>query len=248
MFPLILTSLLPTLSAIPAASVKEPNTSVDTFLGKCELLYAAANADRADLLTAHGFNVDYIDSFPARTSALRSAEATWQNIRFTNENAKKIWDDKSPAAYTLRDGLLRSFRYLFRKNPDVLKIVANIAEGSGNDDMLLDLSRLADLGNKQLAQLQAVNFDVTQLATAAATSDELSKTLAESRNESSNGHGTKDIRDRAYTYCKEAFNELRDAGKFVYSDNPDKRKHYTFSNPKAAKAKPAPKIPPAPTA
>ncbi len=244
-----LTTLLPTLNAIPAASVKSPSSSVDTFLGKCELLYTQANADRADLLTANGFNPEYIDSLPTRISALRSAEATWQNIRYTSESSRKIWLDQSPAAFKLRDGLLLSFRYIFRKKPDVLKVVSDIADGTGNDDMLLDLSRLADLGNKHLAELQAVSFDVAKLATAAATSESLSKALADSRNESAGESVEIDIRNRAYTYCKEAVDEVLDAGKFVFHENADKCKHYYRTEPKTTKPKPptppnSPEVPP----
>ena len=104
--------------------------------------------------------------------------------------------------------------------------------------MLLDLSRLATVGNKHLAALQAVGFDTNLLATAAALSDELSKVLADARKETTANSAAIDLRNRAYTYCEEAVSEVRECGKFVFRNNPEKRVHYFKTPSRSSVAKP----------
>ena len=239
--PSSLIDLTPTLLAIVPSAVSQPDKSIEIYLGKCDVLLSQAQADRDVLSAAPGFNGAYIDTLPARIGALREAEAAWENVRFSGEAARTLWKTKSPAAFKLRDDLLHSFAYIFRKNPSVLATVASIADGSGNDDMLLDLTRLSDLGKAQHVVLQAVKFDMTLLSTATRTADDLSKILADTRNETvAGGSKAKDLRDRAFTYCNEAVEEIRTCGKFVFYDNREKRSHYYNTNPKTSKAKPTP--------
>ncbi|MCW4007060.1 MAG: hypothetical protein NWF04_10835 [Candidatus Bathyarchaeota archaeon] len=79
------------------------------------------------------------------------------------------------------------------------------------------------MGDSQQDLLRAIHFDTEALDQARQLSDELPGLAAaahQSRGE------TKDLRDRAYAYLKEAVDELYSCGKYLFRDNEARRIGY----------------------
>lgn len=214
------------LTALPVDQVKIPRIPVDVTVQEAEDLFVWATEDR-EALESKGMNwTATVEEIPARSGALRHAQALWMKERYTQEEALKQWSNQSPEAYTLRDDLLADLRFAYRKREDLLGRVSAIAEGSGNADMIQDLSDISVLGKANLEELSAINFDLTLLDTAATRSGELADLLAKSNGSRLDNTKAKEMRDKAHTYLKEVVDEVRDFGKYVFRKDPQRFKGY----------------------
>ncbi|WP_271784590.1 hypothetical protein [Aquimarina algiphila] len=219
---------LPVFNAIPANEVKTPNIPVDNILQEAENLYVWATHDKNDLVNNSGLAWDsYAEELPVRAGALRHAQSVWVSERYGQEEANKNWKEESPKAYDLRDDLLDDFRYAFRKRTDLLGRVREIANGSGNADMIQDLSDLSVLGKSNTKELNEVKFKLAKLDTAANLSNTMAELLAKANGAILENSSAKLVRDKAFTHLKEAIDEVRDAGKYVFKDQPERFRGYT---------------------
>jgi len=229
------------IEAINEADIKSPGLPVDTFLQEAENLYQWCQADK-DKLTAAGLDWTIVDSLPVRCGALRQAESLWFKERFTREEAEREWREKSPVAYDLRNQLLHDFHFAYRNNPDLANRVSHIAEGSGHADMIQDLNDLAELGKANTDQLNTIGFSIEQLDLASSTSAEMAELLSQATSDRADNNAARVIRDKAYTLLKQAVDEIRDCGQYVFWRNAERFKGYVsnynkrFNNKRSAEA------------
>jgi len=135
---------LDVIQSIPDEEVQTPTIPVDVYLQESENLHHRSIADAVKLATA-GITQEMLDDIPVRAGALRESESLWFRDRYTQQQAQKEWLVRSPDAYDMRNQLLHTFRFAFRKDPVLLSRVSDIADGSGHADMIQDLNDLADL-------------------------------------------------------------------------------------------------------
>ncbi|WP_346856491.1 hypothetical protein [uncultured Draconibacterium sp.] len=211
--------------ALPDEEVQAPEIPVDAAVQESENLYFWSLADKAELMAA-GLPETTIDTLTVRSGACRVAEALWKSERYTPQEAQKEWAERSPAAYELRDRIQHTFRYAYRNNELLLGRVSAIAEGSGDADLIQDLSDLAALGKKNPEPLQQINFDVATLDFASSEADELAVVLAQANGEKEIDNAVKITRDRAYTYMKQAADEIKNCGRYVFWKNEARLKGY----------------------
>lgn len=185
---------------------------------------------------AAGLPETVINAVPVRTGACREAESLWIKARNSPKDAQKEWNLRSEEAYELRNQLLHSFKYAFRNDEKLLARVNEIADGTSDEDMIQDLNNLAVFGEKNPEPLALINFDASLLARAATESDELAVVLADANGEKAKGNEAKVIRDRAFTHMKQAVDEVKNCGRFVFWKNEDRlkgyRNHYKNKNRK----------------
>ncbi len=120
-------------------------------------------------------------------------------------------------------------RYAYRRHPDLLKRVSDIADGSGYADMIQDMNDIAVLGQENSDRLTRINFDQTLLDSAATTAAEMGDLLARASTDRDDYSASRIIRDQAYTYLKEAMDEVRDCGQYVFWQNDIRLKGYASS-------------------
>ncbi len=228
------------IKAIDAKVVKYPNMPVGIYLQEGEDLYAWTNDDRAALLAA-GLPEPVIDELPGRIGAVRYIQSRWNSKRFTKEEAQKQFALLAPVAYDLRDTLVHDMLYAYRRHPDLKSRVQAIADGSGDSDMIQDLSDLGVHGKNNPEPLAAVNFDMNKLDEAAAKSDELASLLGVAHGEKAVDKETKILRDKAYTFLKESVDEIRDCGQYVFWRNEERSVGYASAHKRRTRsaAKPA---------
>ncbi|MDW3195274.1 MAG: hypothetical protein R8G66_23060 [Cytophagales bacterium] len=209
------------LMANPASEVRLPTIPVYTFVQEAYDLNEWIADDQSPLTNA-GLDGEFITDLPNRARMLRQAQSVWMKERYSREEAQREWDERSIEAYDLKDTLEASFRFAFRRHPDLVSKVNAISEGSGHADMVQDLSDLSVLGNAHDNLLSAIGMDMTQLDIAATWADELATLLARVNGERSDDNSAKLLRDKAFTYLKEAVDEIRVTGKFVYRKDQEK--------------------------
>ena len=217
------------IEAIDKKVVKHPNMPAGIYFQEGEDLYAWANDDRAALLAA-GLSEAFIDELSGRIGAARYIQSRWNSKRFTKEDAQKKFAVLAPVAYDLRDTLVHDMLYAYRRHPDLKSRVQAIADGSGDSDMIQDLSDLGVHGKNNPEPLAAVNFDMSKLNEAAAKSDELGSLLGVAHGEKAVDKETKILRDKAYTFLKESVDEIRDCGQYVFWRNEERSVGYASAH------------------
>ncbi|GAA4274322.1 hypothetical protein U6A24_15200 [Aquimarina gracilis] len=218
---------LSVLNTIAPNEVKMPNMPIDAMLQEAENLFVWASEDKMTLTNNSGLDWDtFGEDLPTRAGALRHAQSVWISERYSQEEANKTWKLESPKAYQLRDDLLDDFRYAFRKRPDLLARVRQIANGRGDANMIQDLSDLSILGESNPEELTVSKFKMEKLDTAAQLSSDMAELLAKANGATQENSLAKLVRDRAFTHLKEALDEVRAAGKYVFKNEPERFKGY----------------------
>lgn len=213
------------IEAIDAKQVQIPSIPVAIALQEAEDLSEWSALD-IDLLVDAGLDIKYFKELPVRAGALRHTQNVWHREYKSLEEVQKEWAERAVSAYELRDNLLHYFLHAYRKHPDLLAKTKKIAEGSGHADMLLDLSNLGELGKKNPEPLVKTKMDLQMLDTALELSDYLSNLLAKANGARQSDNPAKILRDKAYTYMKEAVDEIRQHGQFVFYRNEARLKGY----------------------
>ncbi len=217
--------LLPDLKAIPESKIIAPHLPVKIILIEAQELLRVSRDDMPALLGA-GLEKRFITSLPARIEALHGAQSEWHGARFSQREAQEQWRRESPKAYALRDELLHTYRYAFRKDRELMQQVEHITEHHRHADLLLDLAMLADMGREHLDKLQLIHYDIEKLDTACQVAKKLTHLDATSDSESIDGYSEKDLRDRAFTHLTEALNEIRECGSYLFWKSLEKRSQY----------------------
>jgi len=234
--------LLPEIQAIGPENVVIPTVPVDVFVQEAENLAHWCTDDQEALVNA-SLDWNLVTSLSARAGACREAQSIWIKERNMRQEAEQLWKDEAPAAFGMRDHLLHTFRYAFRKDAGLLARLDEIALGDSNSDMVQDLNDLSVLGKAHPDLLTPINFDPIALDDAAETADSMADLLGATNGERKEVSESMIIRDKAYTYLKQAVDEIRECGKFVFWRNPDRLKGYVsefWQKRNAAKEKETP--------
>ena len=205
------------IKSIQDKDAKSPNMPVDVYVQGAEDILSVVN-DHKDKFKAISFDMSLINDLSVRCGACREAESRWHALFNTKEDAQRIWLEESPKAYFMRDDLLDVLRYAFRKNKRLLNRARNIAKGKGHSDMIQDLNDIAALGRDNPKYFKAINFDVANFEKTDDMAHRMAKVLANAHKEDGISEA-RIIRDKAYTHLKEAMDEIKEAGKFIFRYN-----------------------------
>ncbi|WP_108869383.1 hypothetical protein [Aquimarina aquimarini] len=214
------------LESMLSENALPPRTPIDVVVQEAENLYVWIQEDK-EALTNIGLDWDtYAEDLPIRAGACRYAQGVWMKERYDREDAVKVWNAKSPDAYTFRNDLLADLRFAFRKRSDLIARVRAIADGSGDADMIQDLVDISVLAKANTAELTTINYDMTRFDQAEQQADELAELLGKANGAILDNSKAKDIRDKAYTHLKEAIDEIRDTGKHLFRKHPERYQGY----------------------
>lgn len=213
------------IKAISDKAVKVPNLPIDVALQESEDLYIWCEDDK-ELLVKAGLNWQLVDDLPVRAGALRYIQSQWQKEYKSIEEARKEWRKRSPEAFELRNELLHHFLYAFYSFPDLYARTQKIAKGNTQAGMIQDLSDLSVLGEANSQQLFAIGFDITLLDKAILVSEEMAKLLAVLNSNGLEDYKFRILRDKAFIHLKEAVDEIRRCGQYVFWKDNQRRKGY----------------------
>ncbi|MBN1111361.1 MAG: hypothetical protein JXA53_00410, partial [Bacteroidales bacterium] len=234
-------AVLAIILAIPANQVKFSNIPIVKAIQEAENLAITAKKYEPQL-TSVGLQATSITQLTVRANALKEAQSRWQANYNSGQGPIKQWDELSPQGYALQRKLNQAFRYAFRNEPRILGRVKEIADGSGDDDMIQDLNDYAVLGKANPALLEKANFNLAELDNAALLSENLSDLLAQANGTKDSEHNFKDIRDRAFTHLKELVDEIRACGKYVFADQPEIKKLFASTYLRKHRSQPEPQV------
>ncbi|WP_430932179.1 hypothetical protein [Saccharicrinis sp. 156] len=208
-------AILPEAQVVTDERLKKPYMPIGIYLQEAEDLYVWASKDKDDLIQA-GLTERIFEKLQSATDACRYAQSLWMTELQARKDAEERWANEARLAFDLRDRLLHTFRYAYRKNENALQVVADIAEDAGNADMIQDLSDEAALARKYPDELTAIHFDASLIETADTLSGEMADLRALANGEKRESNETLTIRNQMYTLLKEMVDEIRDCGKYLF--------------------------------
>ena len=142
------------------------------------------------------------------------------------DEAEREWNEKSPDAYEYRDDMLAAMRYAFRNDESLLAKVSRITDGYGHADMIQDLNDAAVLMRENSEISKAIGKDETFWEKGAQLSDEMSDLRARANGEKYEDNHSKLLRDQMYTLLKQAVDEVKECGKYVFRKNDERLQGY----------------------
>lgn len=215
------------LLAIPVNEVSKPGMPVDTYIVEAEDKNYYATQDK-DKLVAAGLKEEYITSLAIRIGALRHTQSNWIKESEARSIAEKDWKLLSEDAMALHRVLIHDFKFAYRNDEEGKKVVDKIAEGSGYGDMVQDFSDLHAFGTANPQALLDINFDNTKLEKALEFANTMGPLLSAINGErDENDKPSKEMRDRAYVYLKEAVDQICEYGKYVFWENEERLEKYS---------------------
>jgi hypothetical protein len=221
----IIIAKLNELDSIPDMEFGKPGIPVTVAIQEAENLYNWCLKDK-DAMVRAGLDWKLVEDLPLRLDALRVSQANWKNEYKSYKDCQEEWKVKTPAAYNLRDELVHFFYHAFYKNPGEYAKVRRIDEGGTNADMIQDLLELSVLGKTHAEELQSIGMDLTLLDAARDKSFELGELLGKVNGALTETSPLLVLRNKAYNHLKEAMDEIRRIGQFVFWRDNDRLSGY----------------------
>jgi hypothetical protein len=230
------------IEALSTKQAKSPNLPVDVFIQEVENLYLWCQHDKQKLL-ACGMDWNMVDDLPLLSKALIQAEAQWHTVRFSPTEKEKQWNEKFPFAVSLHGRLLHDFHFAYRNEPDLIKHIGTSVETGGYAAVIQGLNDLSVFGRANRRPLQESNFPMQQLDIASRTSSEMAALLAQKTSARKAAKKAHVVRNKIYTLLKQAVDEIRVCGQYVFSYDASRYvgyvSHYARRYNKKRKQKPA---------
>lgn len=214
----------PKLFLIKDKDIKIPTIPIKAITQESKDLAEWCAEDKGELVNI-GIKEEIIDSLLFRAELLQWTQSNWLNYRFNKAETHRQWLEESEKAYILHKKLLHDFKFAYRNNSEVIRKLKIVRDGSGHADLFQDLSDMAVIGRNNTEELTVMNFDMKLLDEAEEKARRLGTLLAMSRAGETN-HGSKDLRNRAYTYLKIAVDEVRAGGQHLFWHNDDRLRGY----------------------
>jgi hypothetical protein len=212
---------------IPIEDIIQPTIPVDITIGEAADLHRFASEDQ-EALVARGMNTALIDELTPRARFLQDKQSDWNAVYQSALTNTQEWENKIEEANLLHRELKHDFQFALRNDEEALRKLKNITHGSGNTDLMQDMSDFPKLATEFTNELSAINFDNSKLERANALSHELydlRDRVGGAKNNSARLE--KQMRDRAYTYLKVLVDEIRAYGKYAFWNNEKRQKKYS---------------------
>jgi hypothetical protein len=217
----------PELKTINSSEVRRPSMPMPNALQEAhDLLELCRNQRVLDALVSVGVARDAPRQLEQRINAAREAQSQWVAVRDRTKSAELV--EVEARATELRSDMLAAARWSLRDAREAQTTLDTIRAGEGVADLVQDLFDLATLCERhQEAFAGDQSFDVAvNVAAARQVGQRLSLGVSEGRLDPE-PTGTRDVRDRAFTYMDNLVSELRSAGRYALRRDADTRKLFT---------------------
>jgi len=165
--------------------------------------------------------------------AFKQNGLNWKKIKPTEQ---KDWEETRQAATKQRDELIFIYLYAFRKNTTALKEVKAINKKNTTAELVGTLANLIRIGKTYSELLEKIAFDFSQLDKGKELGYKLQDQRADFMATTPEKDKIKVLRDQAYTYLKLLADEIRNAGKFLFTKDQERLKGYEIAYYKKKKA------------
>jgi hypothetical protein len=204
------------LRALPTEFAERPTFSVASLLDEARELDVTTKKLGAELVKGTRLDKNIRSELAARRALLDAAETEWIEARerSTPRNVVKL----RAAAEKLKREAFAALRYFASDDPSTQVRLDEIAEGSGDVDLIDDVQKLSDLVGRH-----ASSFSSTVPKNLGAQLAEAGRSLADATAEravNTEAAVAGDLRNRAYWHLRDLMDEIRAAGRYVFRNEP----------------------------
>lgn len=195
----------------------------------------AAERDAKDLVQAPFFDEpplthEEIGEMRDQIEMLRATESRYQQLRTEKKDSTEEFDTLAKEAAGHKEALLRAFDLRFRRDPVGQKRVAKIREGSGDADLVQDVSDIVTLCQGYEAYLATCPRGEARSAKRLAEMSPHLTHLLGAKSLDAGGRTARRARDGAYTLMITTERRIRAAAQYWY-DGTEKMKEYARYTP-----------------
>lgn len=230
--------LLPEREAELTAEAQALGDKILAFPGKlarrvswASRIQLAAERDAADLIRTPfddgepPMDQGEIDGMVDKIELLRLTQSRWRSIQMTQQQAVASFESAATEVGEHKQEMLRFFDLRFRNNPEGQKRLSAIRAGSGDADLVQDVSDILVLCEQNEGAIaQGARDEAGRVARLAELSPMLSRLLAD-KVLSPEAQQARKLRDAAYTLVLNTERRLRAAADYWYGGT-DKLKDY----------------------
>lgn len=200
---------------------------VDAYLIEAMELYKWCQDDKKILLNA-GIDWNIVNSIPSLVYCLQDAESRWFTDRFKTFYIVNKWKSASRHGYELRNTILHAMEYAYRHRPDLMAEIISLKNEGNSSDLIQNLKDISAFGKRNSNLLNQINYDIHLLDEAAEFAEILNEILniAKSGDNSSN---IKHERDEVCMLLKNAVDEIRACGQYVFWRDAERLRGYKYS-------------------
>lgn len=173
--------------------------------------------------TAKGLSESFLSLGEPLADMLENSEAQWVAYRFGTPEAVKVWKDRAPGGYRLRNNLMQDVDLALMFNKEGQSSLDVIRKGSGDTDMTKDIVQLVKVARKYPEDISATGLTEEHLAAAEAAGKELSDLFATAEIAVDKTRALKFKRDQAKTFTANFLSMIRRYADVIYRDEPEKR-------------------------
>ena len=199
----------------PELKNKQPTANIDNFIFDARHTYSTANEEREALSKVVGFDIRHLDTLPDLCDATREAQAA--SLKAKDDDVDAPTKLARQEADALLAAVVRTGKYVYRKNESVLLQLGHIGDTGAMPDRVGDLERA---GAFCKAYPEVITADPKIPDNVVARSKELATKLTGSEANSPTKQAMR-RRNLAFWMLHEAVSEVRAAVRFRFPDRPD---------------------------
>jgi len=224
-----------TLGSLDSRMIRAPDAAVRHVLDEAGELKDAATSKAEALLKNSKLKAGFDKQLHAAQDMLHRAETIWSMTHTKTASEKLIGIRKE--AETLKTGLIDALRYFKKDDAALLEKLDAIGHGTGDADLIEDMRKLAGLASEHAVALKKAKKLPPKVVQATnKLADSLSAAIAEIPADTDSQKAL-ELRNRAYWNLRLVMDEVRAAGRYVFSN--DKRALKQFRHTMAGATKTA---------
>ncbi len=214
-----------TAATIEEKLIIEPNMPIGIFIQETFNICMFVQDDR-ELLVQRGLNWGVVEELPRRIEHLKNQESLWWKARFSPTPSQREFERVKALAEQVKNELLRDLEFLADSDNALHEALCNVKEGSGEDDLMVDLKSLSMLSQNKKDKLQLIGSDPELLEDVKYCSEVFPKLLVSFGLEQSAATSKQSDRNQAYTLLLVAVEEIRRCAAHVFWNDKKHLKGY----------------------
>lgn len=216
------TTLETLIRNIDATEPKPITKPVEHLTSEVRQFYKILETEK-ERFQARGLSAEFLSLGYALSDELVERESNWLTNRFGDPEKVKQWKTYAPDAYRLRSNLEQDIDLALLDNKEAQHSLTLIKKGEGDEDMLLDISKLVQLGRTYPDEIVANGLSEEYLAEAELKGQQYASLFTSAEIAVDKTREMKEARDKAKVFTSNYLSLIRKYADVIYRDEPEKR-------------------------
>lgn len=214
-----LENLIQNIDATDVVPVPKP---VEHLASESHQFYKILETEK-ERFQARGLSAGFLSLGYVLSEELVKREGEWLANRFGDPEKVKLWKKHAPDAGKLCSNLLQDLDLALMDNKEAQHSLKSIKKGEGEEDMLLDISKLVQLGRNYPEEIVANGLSEEYLADAELKGQQYASLFAAAEIAVDKNRAIKEARDKAKVFTSNYLSLIRKYADAIYRDEPEKR-------------------------